>query len=79
MNEQSFQKHPFGKVGINKALAAGWIAVDKSSGSVRLVPKVDSIEDFVQKHLKSIANGKESEVPPKLLQEIKKRKLVTEV
>lgn len=79
IEQAQVMKHPFGKVGINKALAAGWIAVDKSSGSVRLVPKVDSIEDFVQKHLKSIANGKESEVPPKLLQEIKKRKLVTEV
>uniref|UniRef100_A0A915AB76 Phenylalanine--tRNA ligase alpha subunit n=1 Tax=Parascaris univalens TaxID=6257 RepID=A0A915AB76_PARUN len=79
IEQAQLMKHPYGKVGMNKALAAGWIVVDKSSGSLRLLPKVDSIEDFVQKHLKSIANGKECEVPPKLLQEIKKRKLVTEV
>ncbi|ETN72798.1 hypothetical protein NECAME_04405 [Necator americanus] len=35
--QADIMKLPFGKVGVNKALAAGWISIDKSGGTVRLV------------------------------------------
>ncbi|VDN59684.1 unnamed protein product [Dracunculus medinensis] len=71
-------EHPFGKIGIAKALSAGWIGIDKSSGSVRIVRKIDKIEDMVKKNLILIANNREEEVNQKFIQELKKRKLVIE-
>ncbi|KHN75613.1 Phenylalanine--tRNA ligase alpha subunit A [Toxocara canis] len=79
IEQAEVMKQPFGKIGLSKALAAGWVTVDKSGGSVRLMRKVASIEDVVQKQLKSVAEGKECEIPPKALQDIKKRKLIMEV
>lgn len=77
--QSEIMKLPIGKIGISKALAAGWIKLDKAGGNVRLVRKVDSIEDVVQNELLLISKGKEKELSPKSLQEIKKRKLVSEV
>lgn len=74
-----FQKLPFGKVGISKAIALKWIAIDKSGGDVRLIRKVNGIEDTVQKQLQAVAEGKSADLGAKTLQELKKRKLLTEM
>ncbi|VDD91983.1 unnamed protein product [Enterobius vermicularis] len=71
-------KLPYGKVGISKALAAGWIFVDKSSGNVRLFRKIDEIEDTVKRDLKRITSGRIADLNPKTIQEFKKRKLLSE-
>ncbi|VDP43515.1 unnamed protein product [Heligmosomoides polygyrus] len=71
------QKLPFGKVGISKALAHGWISVDKSGGAVRLLRKCGNVVDTVQNQLKALNNG--AEVDVKALTDLKKRKLVSEV
>lgn len=73
------QKLPFGKVGMSKAIAFGWAAVDKSGGAVRLIRKVDAIDDKVQCELRMIAEKNTEKLDTKCLQELKKRKLITEV
>lgn len=52
--------------------------MDKSSGVVRLVRKVETIEDVVQRDLKKILESGAGDVPVKTLQEFKKRKLISE-
>ena len=60
-------------------MSLGWISVDKSgSGGPKVVRKVQSIEDAVQQHLKTLLVDQESMTNP-LKQEYKKRKLVQEV
>lgn len=76
--QSDIMKLPFGKIGVSKALAAGWIAIDKSDGAVRLVRKTDSIEDVVQRDLKLVAEGRGADLNSKTLQEFKKRKLLSE-
>ncbi|MCP9265109.1 Phenylalanyl-tRNA synthetase alpha chain [Dirofilaria immitis] len=73
------EKLPFGKVGISKAIASGWIAVDKTTGTVRLVQKVETINDNVQNALKMISEGNMEKLDTKTLTELKKRKLLTEI
>eukprot|EP00199_Chlamydomonas_sp_CCMP681_P000662 CAMPEP_0119107318 /NCGR_PEP_ID=MMETSP1180-20130426/9635_1 /TAXON_ID=3052 ORGANISM="Chlamydomonas cf sp, Strain CCMP681" /NCGR_SAMPLE_ID=MMETSP1180 /ASSEMBLY_ACC=CAM_ASM_000741 /LENGTH=494 /DNA_ID=CAMNT_0007092789 /DNA_START=101 /DNA_END=1585 /DNA_ORIENTATION=+ len=48
-----------GDVGIKQAMQQKWIATDKSSGEVRLVRKVASIEDKTLSMLKAVAEGQE--------------------
>uniref|UniRef100_A0A0N5AHE0 phenylalanine--tRNA ligase n=1 Tax=Syphacia muris TaxID=451379 RepID=A0A0N5AHE0_9BILA len=57
-------KKPFGKVGVSKALAAGWISLDKSN--------------VVQRDLKKILESGAGDIPVKTLQDLKKRKLISE-
>lgn len=65
---------PYAKIGFSKALAGGWIEIDKSGGAPIVRKKVDIIEDVIQERLKDIDN-----IPPKLKTEYKKRKLLREV
>ncbi|XP_031832231.1 phenylalanine--tRNA ligase alpha subunit isoform X2 [Nomia melanderi] len=68
------QKVPFAKVGLSKALLAGWIDIDRSSGTPIIKKKVQSIVDMTQNHLKDIAN-----MTDRLKSDYKKRKLIQEV
>lgn len=65
---------PNAKVGFSKALVAGWIALDKSSGAPIVKRKVPSITDTTQLHLNSIAT-----IPDNVKNDYKKRKLLQEV
>ncbi|VDK36804.1 unnamed protein product [Gongylonema pulchrum] len=77
--QTEIMKLPFGKVGISKAIASGWIAVDKSGGIVRLIRKTDEIDDKVQRELRVIADKNTQSADVKVVQELKKRKLITEI
>jgi len=70
-----------GKVGLGKAMAAGWISSSKENGVALIRRKVESIEDKVKVDLALIkAGGKGAEgVADKAKAEYKKRKLVQEV
>jgi len=65
------------KVGLGKAMAAGWISSSKENGVAVIRRKVDAIEDKVKVDMALIKSGKASEVGAK--NEYKKRKLVQEV
>ncbi|KAF8385662.1 fars-1 [Pristionchus pacificus] len=77
--QTDIMKEPYGKVGISKAITAGWIAFDKSGGSVIVVRKVDSTVDTVSDQLKALKVGDEAKVDDKARTELKKRKLISEV
>ncbi|KAK6113322.1 phenylalanine--tRNA ligase alpha subunit [Brugia pahangi] len=79
IDQAELMKLPYGKVGISKAIASGWVAIDKTGGTVRLVRKVDTISDKVQSQLKLILEGNVQKLDVKTLNELKKRKLVTEI
>lgn len=72
------------KVGFSKAMSNGWIAIDKETKRVRA--KVGSIQDSTQDLIKSISqlsldaknSGDETKVDPKIISDLKKRKLITE-
>ncbi|CAL7938970.1 unnamed protein product [Xylocopa violacea] len=68
------QSGPFAKVGFSNALQAGWIAVDKSSGTAIVKKKVDSITDVTQNDLKNLKSLTE-----RLKSNYKKRKLIQEI
>ncbi|XP_053986444.1 phenylalanine--tRNA ligase alpha subunit isoform X1 [Hylaeus volcanicus] len=65
---------PFAKVGFSKALLAGWIEIDKSSGTAVVKKRVTSITDDTQNNLKDLTN-----LTDRLRSEYKKRKLIQEV
>ncbi|XP_011138815.2 phenylalanine--tRNA ligase alpha subunit isoform X2 [Harpegnathos saltator] len=65
---------PYAKLGFSKAMAAGWIQLDNSTGTPIVRKKVSSIVDTVLEHLKDIKN-----VPDKVKIEYKKRNLMREV
>jgi len=75
----SQEKLDFGKVGVSKALSNGWVAVDKTGGSVRLLRKAESVVDDVQKMLEALALGDSTKVSSSDIQQLKKRKLVSEM
>ncbi|KIH57815.1 phenylalanine--tRNA ligase, alpha subunit [Ancylostoma duodenale] len=75
--QADIMKLPFGKVGVNKALAAGWISIDKSGGTVRLLRKSKDVVDTVRAQLEALNIG--ADVDAKAVAELKKRKLVSEV
>uniref|UniRef100_A0A915PI14 phenylalanine--tRNA ligase n=1 Tax=Setaria digitata TaxID=48799 RepID=A0A915PI14_9BILA len=79
IDQMELMKLPFGKVGISKAIASGWIAVDKSAGALRLVRKVETINDKVQNELKMILEKNIKNLTAKTFVELKKRKLLTEI
>ncbi|CAD6184863.1 unnamed protein product [Caenorhabditis auriculariae] len=70
-------KQSFGKLGLSKAMAAGWVSLDKSGAGVRVIRKVQEVEDVVRKQLDALKVG-ESPVGDKEKQELKKRKLISE-
>ena len=62
-----------GKVGFSKAMAAGWIALDKAAGKV--VRKADAVDDAVKANL---CAPRLEDLAPAVLAEYKKRKLLQE-
>ncbi|CAI4228785.1 unnamed protein product [Auanema sp. JU1783] len=74
--QSEISKQAFGKVGLSKALAAGWVAIDKSGGEPKVTRKVEKVEDIVSKQLKDLSIGKDIDVKAKT--DLKKRKLFTE-
>ncbi|XP_063995020.1 phenylalanine--tRNA ligase alpha subunit isoform X2 [Diachasmimorpha longicaudata] len=64
----------YAKVGFSKAMVAGWIKLDKSTGKPIVTKNVASIEDTTQMHLKNIES-----LPDTVKAEYKKRKLLQEV
>ncbi|VDL78263.1 unnamed protein product [Nippostrongylus brasiliensis] len=75
--QSDIMKLSYGKVGVNKALASGWISVDKSGGAVRLLRKSQDVVDTVRSQLEALHVGEELDA--KILAELKKRKLVSEI
>jgi phenylalanyl-tRNA synthetase alpha subunit len=65
-------------VGFSKAMSAGWVVMDKSSGQPIIKKKVDSIEDVVQLNLSQLLKGSDK-MTDEQKQEYKKRKLLQEV
>lgn len=68
------------KLGFAKAMSNGWIEVDKkNSAGPLVVKKLASINDEVQDVLTKIQNMKLDDVPEKSIQDLKKRKLISEM
>ena len=68
-----------GKIGFSKAMANGWIQIDKANGGL-IVRKTENVEDVVQSNLKLLhENGSTTSVDEKLKNDYKKRKLLEEV
>lgn len=65
---------PYAKVGLSKALVAGWIKLDKSSGKPMVIRNVSTIEDTTQKNLKNFDN-----LTDNIKADYKKRKLLQEM
>lgn len=65
-------------MGFSKAMSAGWVVMDKSSGQPIIKKKVDSIEDVVQQNLSQLLKGSDK-MTDEQRQEYKKRKLLQEV
>ena len=59
-------------------MSLGWITVDKSSGTPKVVKKVKTIDDIVQRHLQDLVSKIDS-IPNQAKQDYKKRKLISEV
>ena len=71
-------KLPNAKIGFSKAMTLGWIKIDKKNENGPTVfRKADDIEDVVKNNLVSIEN--KSEVNEKVVQDMKKRKLISPV
>ncbi|KAM3864161.1 interleukin enhancer-binding factor 3 homolog [Diretmus argenteus] len=74
------RKLSFGKVGFSKAMSTKWIRVDKGhEGGPRIFRNVESIEDQVREKLLLVRGGRTSELEEKEKNELKKRKLLSEV
>ncbi|GLH10957.1 Phenylalanine--tRNA ligase alpha subunit [Gryllus bimaculatus] len=66
-------------VGFNKAMAAGWLSVDKTQKEPLVTVKTKPMSDIVQEHLKDILNDNAINVPLSQKQDYKKRKLIQDV
>ncbi|XP_062387863.1 phenylalanine--tRNA ligase alpha subunit isoform X2 [Sardina pilchardus] len=78
--QSELMKLPSGKVGFSKAMSNKWIRVDKGhEGGPRVFRMVEKIDDSVQDKLVQIQKGIADEVDEKEKNELKKRKLLTEV
>lgn len=75
---KSFADPTIGKVGFSKAIAAGWIQLDKSAGKPVVRRKVDSIEDTVKDLLVKVSQLKLDDVNDNQKADLKKRKLISE-
>lgn len=70
---------PNAKVGFSKAMANGWISVDKAAGKPIVRKKVDSIEDTVQENLHQVNAGKAKNLTDAIHTDYRKRKLLQEI
>jgi len=73
---QLFTMVPNAKIGFSKAMAKGWISIDKVANLV--IRKVDTVVDELQNGLKKVSLNAH-DVPEDAKQDYKKRKLLTEV
>ncbi|KAI4485579.1 hypothetical protein M0802_012701 [Mischocyttarus mexicanus] len=65
---------PYAKIGFSKALAAGWIKLDKSNNVTIVKKALPSITDTIQMHLKNLDS-----IPENIKKEYKKRKFLQEI
>lgn len=65
---------PYAKVGLSKALQAGWVKLSKKDGAPFLTKNTPSIEDTTRQNLNNL-----SDVADSVKAEYKKRKLLQEV
>ncbi|XP_047428717.1 phenylalanine--tRNA ligase alpha subunit [Mugil cephalus] len=71
---------PFGKIGFSKAMSNKWIQLDKAhEGGPRIFRAAESIEDQVRQKLLQVQKGNSNELEEKERNELKKRKLLSEV
>ena len=71
---------PNAKLGFSKAMANGWIEVDKKNADgPKVFKKVKEIDDEVQVILSKLKSLNVNDVQEKSIQDLKKRKLVAEV
>uniref|UniRef100_A0A7N8YBB5 phenylalanine--tRNA ligase n=1 Tax=Mastacembelus armatus TaxID=205130 RepID=A0A7N8YBB5_9TELE len=78
--QAELMKLSFGKIGFSKAMSNKWIRLDKAhEGGPRIFRTVESIEDQVREKLLLVQTGSSSELEEKEKNELKKRKLLSEV
>uniref|UniRef100_A0A3B4XU04 phenylalanine--tRNA ligase n=1 Tax=Seriola lalandi dorsalis TaxID=1841481 RepID=A0A3B4XU04_SERLL len=78
--QSELMKLSFGKIGFSKAMSNKWIRVDKAhEGGPRIFRTVESIEDQVRQKLLLVQKGNTSQLEEKEKNELKKRKLLSEV
>jgi len=70
---------PSGKIGMSKAIQAGWLKIKKEGGEPKVVRAVESIVDIVQKNLKALSKDVTVNVDSTTVNEYKKRKLMQQV
>ncbi|MGH0186716.1 UNVERIFIED_CONTAM: hypothetical protein FKN15_022361 [Acipenser sinensis] len=80
MAQSQLMTLPSGKVGFSKAMSNKWIKLDKTAeGGPRIYKSVDSIEDTVKDRLQLVQRGQAGSLEEKEKNELKKRKLLSEV
>uniref|UniRef100_A0AAQ4Q0C2 phenylalanine--tRNA ligase n=1 Tax=Gasterosteus aculeatus aculeatus TaxID=481459 RepID=A0AAQ4Q0C2_GASAC len=80
LTQSDLMKLSFGKIGFSKAMSSKWIRVDKAhEGGPRVFRTVESIEDQVREKLLLVQRGNSSQLEEKEKNELKKRKLLSEV
>ncbi|XP_078540901.1 phenylalanine--tRNA ligase alpha subunit isoform X1 [Lissotriton helveticus] len=80
MAQSELMKLPSGKVGFSKAMSNKWIRLDKNAaGGPRIFRAVDSVDDSVKEKLLLVLQGKAEILDEKEKNELKKRKLLSEV
>uniref|UniRef100_A0AAQ5YVT3 Phenylalanine--tRNA ligase alpha subunit n=1 Tax=Amphiprion ocellaris TaxID=80972 RepID=A0AAQ5YVT3_AMPOC len=78
--QSELMKLSFGKIGFSKAMSNKWIRVDKTQeGGPRIFRAVENIEDQVREKLLQVQKGNFSQLDEKEKNELKKRKLLSEV
>ncbi|CAL1588648.1 unnamed protein product [Knipowitschia caucasica] len=78
--QSELMKLSFGKIGFSKAMSNKWIKVDKAhEGGPRVFRAMDSVVDQVRERLLLVQQGNGSELDEKEKNELKKRKLLSEL
>uniref|UniRef100_A0A8C6KLP1 Phenylalanine--tRNA ligase alpha subunit n=1 Tax=Nothobranchius furzeri TaxID=105023 RepID=A0A8C6KLP1_NOTFU len=78
--QAELMKRSFGKIGFSKAMSNKWIRLDKSTeGGPRIFRTVESIQDQVRETLLLVQRGRSTQLEEKEKNELKKRKLLSEV
>ncbi|XP_033945693.1 phenylalanine--tRNA ligase alpha subunit [Pseudochaenichthys georgianus] len=78
--QTELMKLSFGKIGFSKAMSNKWVKVDKThEGGPRIFRSVENIEDQVRDKLLLVQKGNASQLEEKEKNELKKRKLLSEV
>ncbi|CAM5169811.1 unnamed protein product [Eretmochelys imbricata] len=71
---------PSGKVGFSKAMSNKWVRLDKNAdGGPRIFRAVENVQDSVREKLQLVQQGEAENLEEKDRNELKKRKLLTEV